>query len=73
MKNGWSLAASLDARFEWARRGLTNPTGTDLGRGFPEIFNSRSNSMARISEAAAGTLSNVKVFRKAGDHFQMAV
>lgn len=55
-----------------AQRGLTNPIGTDFDSGFPEMFISRSNPTARISEAAAGTLSNVKVFRKAGDHFRMA-
>src|ERR1700735_4613908 len=48
-----------------AQRCLTNPVGADLGRlDVSERFVSRSTSMARISEADAGTLSNTKASRK---------
>jgi hypothetical protein len=55
-----------------AQRGLMNPIGADFDRSFPELFISRSNSIARISELAAGTLSNVNESRKMGDHLRMA-
>jgi hypothetical protein len=52
-----------------AQRCLMNAVGTDLGRLDPsERFASRSTSMARINEADAGTLSNKKASRNAGDH-----
>jgi hypothetical protein len=52
-----------------AQRCRTNPVGADFGRlDFSERFASRSTSTARISEADAGTLSNAKASKNAGDH-----
>ena len=51
-----------------AQRRRTNPVGADSGRVAALVrFASRSTSMARMSEAEAGTLSNWNVSRKAGD------
>ena len=48
-----------------AQRCRTNPVGADLGRVDASVrFISRSTSMARMSEADAGTLSNANAARK---------
>ena len=50
-----------------AQRCLTNPVGTDFGReDRPARLALRSTSMARVSEAHAGTPSNWNASRKAG-------
>jgi hypothetical protein len=55
-----------------AQRCRTNPVGADCGRvGFSKRFASRNISIARMSEADAGTLSNSNAARKAGDQRRM--
>ncbi len=50
----------------------TNPVGADFGKAdLPARFISRSASMALMSEADAGTLSNSNASRKAGDQRRM--
>jgi hypothetical protein len=51
-----------------AQRCRTKPVGADFGRVDASVrFASRSTSIARKSEADAGTLSNLKASRKPGD------
>ena len=39
-----------------AQRGLANPIGSDFDSGFPELFISRSNPMARIHDLGVGQM-----------------